>query len=136
MFPNTHISQQTVVLCITLKSAGGDHPPRPPGLLLSSVFLFLQPSTGAVHLCVCLPGGPSPRVAACWPDLLMHVGVEEGPYLSTPAKLPSTQRHSHPHHPSISQLSKGLHRRPVLISVPPGRLYASPISGPGGLSLK
>lgn len=87
------------------------HPLRTPVLRLS---IFLSK-----HRCcpsVCPPAWwPCSRVAACWSGPLICVGVVREPYLSTPAKLSSTHCHSHPHHPSIFQLNRGLHRRPLLI---------------------
>lgn len=85
--------------------------PDPLGCFYPVFFLQAQ----VLSICVSAWLVALPRVAACWPGFLMVVGVVGGPYLSTPAKLPSTQRHSRPHHPSIPQLNKGLHRQPVLI---------------------
>lgn len=83
---------------------GGDHPPRPPGLLLSRFFLRAQVLSICVSECLVAPSpGRLPVGRALW----CMWGFKRGPYLSTPAKLPSTQRHSHPRHPSIFQLRKG-----------------------------
>lgn len=125
-----------IVLILRLNPLKLTTQPDPKGIS-SSGFVFHK------HRCcpsVCEPAWwPFSRVAACWLSLLTHVGVVRDHTclrLLPPAPPPHSHCHSLTHHPLIFQLSKGLHRRPVLIFKSPGCFYTSPISSPGGQSLK